>query len=318
MRLALLLCALLCGCSSKNDAPPKTEGGLIPVRVQLNWVPEPEFGGFYAAQAQGYYKAEGLDVTLIKGAAGVPSPQLTASGKVEFGIVSGDQVVILRSRGAPLKAVYASFQTSPRAVVAHAAATPTSLEALWKSDLKIAVEPGQPFARWLDKRYGGASLQKVPSSGGLAGFIADTSMAQAVYIFAEPVELKRRGIPTRTFKVADSGYNPYAVVLATSDAYLKNNRAVVEKMVRATRKGWQHYLSTPEPTNAVMAKLNTAMSTDAMNIAARLADPYVRGEGDLGSMTAARWQALRDQLVELKVVPGDTAPTPADCFETIR
>lgn len=322
LAIAPLLALSICtgGCSSKSDAPAQaTAEGLVPVRVQLNWVPEPEFGGFYAAQAQGYFKAEGLDVTLIKGSAGVPAPQLAASGKVEFGVVNADQVVTLRSRGAPLKAVYASFKTSPRAIVVHDSADVNSLEALWKSDRKVAVEPGLPFARWLDRRYGGQQLQKVPSGGGLAGFIGDKQMAQAVYIFAEPVELARRAIGVRTFKVADSGYNPYAVVLATRDDYLANNRPTVEKFVRALRKGWQHYLNTPGPTNAVMAKLNSAMSKEAMDRAASLADPYVRGhDGALGDMQLARWQTLRQQLIDLKVITADRAPAAADCFERVQ
>ena len=315
--VALLPVALLVGCSSDPPAAPKADG-LTPVRVQLNWVPEPEFGGLYAAQLQGFFKAEGLDVTLIKGAAGVPSAQLAASGKVEFGVVSADQVIALRSQGAPLVAIYASFQTSPRAIVVHADSPHKDLESLWKSDGKVAIEPGLPDARWLDKVYPGGSLQKVAASGGLAGFIQDRSLAQAVYIFAEPVELGQRKIPTRTFKVADSGYNPYAVVLATSDDFVAKNRPIVAKFTRALEKGWAHYLATPEPTNVEMAKLNPAMKAAAMDLSARLADPYVRGDGKLGTMTTARWSALRDQLVALGVVTDAGAPKAEDCFEWVK
>jgi NitT/TauT family transport system substrate-binding protein len=314
IRFVLLVCSLLAGCSS--DPAPATNG-LTPVRVQLNWVPEPEFGGLYAAKLQGFFKAEGLDVTLIKGSAGVPSAQLAASGKVEFGVVSADQIVTLRTRGAPLKAVFASFQTAPRAIVVHADSPHQSLEALWRSDAQVAVEPGQPFAKWLDRKYNGAALKKVASSGGLAGFISNPALAQAVYIFAEPVELERRGIKTRTFKVADSGFNPYAVVLATRDAYLTDNRATVDAFVRALRKGWAHYLDNPGPTNVEMAKLNSAMTKEAMDIAARLATPYVRGSGPLGQMSAARWQALRDQLVQLDPSLAK-APAAAAYFEDVK
>lgn len=323
MTLIRLACvgalALLFACSSDPKTPPDGAAGLIPVRVQLNWVPEPEFGGLYAARLQGFFKAEGLDVTLIKGSAGVPSAQLAASGKVEFGVVSADQVITLRSQGAPLVATFASFQTSPRAIVVHESSPHRDLASLWTSDATVAIEPGLPAARWLDKQYPGGSLKKVAASGGLAGFMRDKSRAQAVYIFAEPVELGLRKIPTRTFKVADSGYNPYAVVLATRDAYLAKNRAVVAKFTRALKKGWAHYLATPGPTNVEMARLNPAMKKDAMDLAARLADPYVRGgSGTLGAMTAARWQALRTQLIAVGAVSADTAPKAEDCFEWVQ
>jgi NitT/TauT family transport system substrate-binding protein len=72
--------------------------------LQLNWVPEPEFGGFFAAAQDGLYLAEGLDVQIIRGASGTPTPQLTASGQVEFGVVSGDQILSFAERGASLVA----------------------------------------------------------------------------------------------------------------------------------------------------------------------------------------------------------------------
>lgn len=314
---AVALLTLLSACSSEPDSKVSASG-LTPVRVQLNWVPEPEFGGLYAAKLQGFFKAEGLAVTLIKGSAGVPAAQLAASGKVEFSVVSADQVITLRSRGAPLVATYASFQTSPRAILVHANSPHKDLKSLWMSSARVAMEPGLPDTRWLDKQYPGGSLKKVAASGGLAGFMQDKSLAQAVYIFAEPVELSLRKIPTRTFKVADSGYNPYAVVLATRDEYLAKNPEVVAKFTRALQKGWAHYLATPQPTNIEMAKLNPAMKKEAMDLSARLADPYVRGEGKLGAMTTARWQTLRAQLVELGVVQANTAPQPEDCFEWVK
>ena len=138
-------------------------------------------------------------------------------------------------------------------------------------------------------------------------------MAQAVFIFAEPVELQRRKIPVRTFKVAESGYDPYTVVVATSEDYAKAHPAVVAKLTRALRKGWAAYNADPGPTNAVMAKLNTAMSLESMNIAATLQTPYVRRSDEvLGSMTEARWNTLVGQLETVgaisRKIPG------ADCF----
>src|ERR1700722_7979930 len=72
---------MLSGCHSNQPAP---ESGLAPVRLQLDWYPQPEQGGVFAAQLLGYYKAEGLDVTNL------PLPQygsvgqLGASGQTGF------------------------------------------------------------------------------------------------------------------------------------------------------------------------------------------------------------------------------------------
>ena len=60
--LAAFLCVFAC---DGGDAAT----GATKIRLQLNWVPEPEFGGIYAAAQDGLFKAQGLDVEIIKGAA---------------------------------------------------------------------------------------------------------------------------------------------------------------------------------------------------------------------------------------------------------
>ncbi len=312
--LAALALALAAGCKSKDRA----EGPDAPttMRLQLNWVPEPEFGGLYAAQKQGLYRAAGLEVELIKGSAGVPSAQLAASGKVEFAVVTGAEVIRMRTRGADLVALYAQFRTSPRGIVVHRDSPYKSLEALWKSDATVVLEPGLPFARWLDKQYGGQNLERVPSTGNLAGFMADKGLAQAVFVFAEPVELERRAVPVRILDVADTGFNPYEAIIVTRRAYLEANRAKVKAFVDATRAGWAAYLADPGPTNAVMAELNPAMSKAAMDTSIRLAERYIKGidKGPPGSMTTARWAALVDQLVRLGEIEAKQAPPPDSLY----
>lgn len=324
--VALAALALLggLGCRGKSGAET-TADGKTKVRLQLNWVPEPEFGGFYAAELNGYFAEEGLQVEIIKGSAGVPAPQLTAAAQVEFGVVGGDQVVALRAQGAPLVALYASFQTFPRGIAVHSESPHQDLAALWRSDARLALEPGLPFARWLAHALGPRGGAVVPANGGLASFIADKSLGQAVFAFAEPVELDARGVSVRVFDVATTGYNPYTAVLATSDRFLKEHGEVAAKFVRATRRGWAAYLADPGPTNAVMAPLNPGMSKEAMDRAAFKARPYLLGKASavaatgalsaaqtsaLGTMTAARWQTLTEQLVTLGVVEAAKAPTP--------
>src|SRR4051794_1238674 len=89
---------VLCGSLSSVRAADK-------VSIALNWVPEPEFGGIYAAQQNGAYQKRNLDVTIKPGGAGAPTWQQVASGKVDFGVASADEVVNARANGADVVAV---------------------------------------------------------------------------------------------------------------------------------------------------------------------------------------------------------------------
>src|SRR5256885_17028425 len=74
--LALAVTGLLltgCGGSKKSSGGGKTgEGKTAKVTLQLKWVTQAQFAGYYAAKAKGYYKDEGLDVNIKIGGPGIP------------------------------------------------------------------------------------------------------------------------------------------------------------------------------------------------------------------------------------------------------
>ena len=58
------------------------------IKLTLNWVPEPEFGGIYAAKENGTFAKHGLDVDVVPGGAGTPTWQLVANGKADFAVTA--------------------------------------------------------------------------------------------------------------------------------------------------------------------------------------------------------------------------------------
>jgi ABC-type nitrate/sulfonate/bicarbonate transport system substrate-binding protein len=90
------------------------------VKVQINWVPEPEFGGLYEARASGAFSNEGFDVELVGGGARSPVVQIVASEQADFGVAAGEEVAVARVRGVDLVAIYATYQTSPQGIMVHA------------------------------------------------------------------------------------------------------------------------------------------------------------------------------------------------------
>jgi len=306
--------ALKANSSAEPEARAERDAaGLTKVSVQLNWMPEPEFGGLYAASLLGIDREEGLKIELVSGGPGVPSAQLIASGKVDFGVLGADQIISMRSKGSDIIALFASFQETPRVIMSHSANALTSLKELWGSDRMIALEPGMGFARWLNHSYGEASAQLVASQGGLSQFKQDPRLSQAAFVFSEPVTLGLEGIETKLFRVSESGWNPYAVVVAGREAYLRANPELGAALRRALRRGWARYLEDPSAVNRHLSKLNPSMSFEAMQRATALAEPFISGEGvRLGEMSEVRWRTLGEQLMTLGLI--QRAVPAAECF----
>src|SRR5258706_6705563 len=72
---------------------------LVKVNLQLKWVDQAQFAGFYAAVDQGFYKAQGLDVTLLPGGPDVTPEQVVAGGSAEFGIDWLPSLLATREQG---------------------------------------------------------------------------------------------------------------------------------------------------------------------------------------------------------------------------
>ncbi len=88
--------------AAATAAPADTSPAVTPVALQLKWVPQAQFAGYFAALDQGYYAAEGLDVTILAGGPDIVPEQVVASGQAQFGINWMASLLATREQGAPL------------------------------------------------------------------------------------------------------------------------------------------------------------------------------------------------------------------------
>ncbi|HQR96350.1 MAG TPA: ABC transporter substrate-binding protein, partial [Thiotrichales bacterium] len=91
---------------------------MTPIHVQLNWHHQYQFGGFYAALQQGYYRQAGLDVHLHHFQAEKNVLAEVLEGRAQFGIGYSTTIADY-IKGAPIQLVLASFQHSPMVLLTH-------------------------------------------------------------------------------------------------------------------------------------------------------------------------------------------------------
>ncbi len=308
--ITLLACSLLllgCGKSESASEPGPSTDGPVKTQIALNWVPEPEFGGIYAAQVQGAFAAHQLDVEILPGGAGAPTWQMVAAGRVPFAISSGDEVLIARSRGADVVALFTIFQTNPQGIMVHQERGCKQIADVFQGGT-LAIEKGLAYAKYLEKKYTFDKVKLVPYDGGVAAFLADPNYAQQCFVTSEPLTARKQGAKVQTFLVADAGYNPYTAVLIARRDFVNQHRPVAQAMVTALREGWQAYLKDPKPANTLMAQLNKTMDPQTFAEVATAQQDLILPAGmnpaEIGTMTRARWSELYHQLRDLNVIEG--------------
>jgi NitT/TauT family transport system substrate-binding protein len=301
---------LAAGCGTRGAAPrgvqpaagSSADGrGLVPVSLQLNWYPEAEHGGFYAALAHGYYREAGLDVTIVPGGPETPVVQQVARGAATFGVVNADNVLFARAQEAPIVALMAPLQISPRCLIVHESSGIREFGDL--KNMTIAMSNASAFTHFLQRALPLEGVKIVPYSGNVAQFLVDPDFAQQGYVFSEPFVVRKAGGNPRVLMVADLGFNPYTSLLFTSDTVVENQAELVRKMVTASVRGWTRYLESPEETNRAIHRVNPEMELDILAFGAEALRPLVlddeaRQRG-IGTMSRERWQTLANQLIEI-------------------
>jgi NitT/TauT family transport system substrate-binding protein len=302
--IGVLTLALVAGCerrAAESGGPAAGgEAKLVDVTLQLNWFPEAEHGGFFAALVHGDYRAAGLNVKIISGGPDTPVVQQVARRAVTFGVVNADNVLFGRAQQAPVVALMAPLQISPRCLIVHESSGIRDFEQL--KDMTIAMSTSNAFSHYLRYKLPLTNVKIVPYSGNVAQFLLNKDYAQQGYVFSEPYVARKEGGDPRVLMVSDLGFNPYTSLLFTHAKLVDEDPKLVAKMVAASVRGWQRYLRASEETNRYIHEVNPQMDLDILAYGAKtieplVLDPVAEREG-IGTMSAERWRQLADQLVE--------------------
>ena len=303
--LASLL--LFIACASEKEELQTNPNALPKVQLALNWFPEAEHGGFYAAQVHGYYKEHGVEVEILGGGPNAPIIQRVATDAVAFGVTNADDVIYARAQQVPVVALMAPYQINPRCIMVHESSGIKDIAKIENITLAMSQRPA--FSHYLRWKYPLTGVNIVPYPGNVTQFLMDDNFAQQGYIFSEPFVAKSKGGDPLSLLVADIGFNPYASVLIATEETISAKTELVEAVVHASVKGWAQYLADPTETNRHINSLNPDMGMDILVYGATESKALILNEtarqNGLGSMTAARWQDLLQQMVSADLIPKD-------------
>lgn len=255
--LVLSTFALLLGSIGSSASAQK----LIPVKLQLKWFPQAQFAGFFVAKEKGFFKDEGLDVTLLP--IGDQSPISTVqAGAADFGTTWITDLLVARQQGLPMVHIAQIFQKSGYTLVSLKSSNLNSPKDF--KGKKIGVWPsGNEYPAV-------ALLKKFGYTSSLEASVANPDVQAVTYpfdpsiVFPDKVDLVSAmtynevdqiiglGFPQsklKIFKLSDSGINLLEDLMFTSEKVLADKnfagsgmsgKEVAAKLVRASIKGWDY------------------------------------------------------------------------------
>jgi NitT/TauT family transport system substrate-binding protein len=216
------------------------------VRLQLKWVPQAQFAGYYAAQAKGFYAAEGLDVTLVSGGPDLVPEQVVAAGGAEFGLTWLSALLVAREQGLPLVNIAQVFAYSGLRQVALKDSGITGVPDL--RGRKVAVWDGHefPLLATLEKyridRHRDLTLVSQPL--GMQLLLGRTVDAAAAMTYNEYKQLLDAGIRPDELIVID--FNAEGTAMLEDGIFARADwldqpahRELAARFLRASLEGWR-------------------------------------------------------------------------------
>lgn len=262
----MLLPFVLSSCTNATGTASQTPDSLISISLPVGYVPDVQFAPLYVAIEKGYYRDEGLDVSIDYSMEN-DNTVLVGTGKLTFAVVSGEQVLLARAQELPVTYVMAWYQQYPVGIVAEKSSGISSLADL--RDKKIGL-PGLYGANYI----GGMALL---DSAGLtakdvtldsigfnqvAALVAGQEDAVIVYTTNEPVQLQNQGVEYVLFKTSDA-VDLVANGLITNERTIQENPDLVKKMIRATLLGIEYTVDHPDEAFEISKKyISTLASSD--------------------------------------------------------
>jgi NitT/TauT family transport system substrate-binding protein len=238
--------------------------GAEKVTLALNWLAQPELGGFYQALADGSYRERGLEVTIKPGGPMINNRPLLAFERVDFLIGTNLlQPLDAVKQEIPTQAVAAFFQKDPQCILVHRGQGYDSWHDVKRAPLMMGNLARQSFFRWLNVAHGFSKANLRPYNHSLVPFLVDKKSAMQGYATAEPKRVEEAtGEEPVVYLLADHGWSTYSTLLETHTKLIKEKPELVQAFVDASILGWYGYLyGDRAAADALIMKANPAMTT---------------------------------------------------------
>lgn len=287
------------------------------VSLRLNWLLSGVHSIFFLGLDRGYYKDEGIDLTIGEGQGSGKAVQVVATGGDTFGVADGGSVIGGVTRGAPVKSVLGILNTSPYGLSFRADAGVEKIKDI--EGKTIAGTPGEASmallpAIWQANDIDPAKVKilNVDGPGKLVAILEKRVDGILAGLEGQVVILDQRGLKQKVFSFAELGVNTEGLTIIANDDTITNKKDLVERFVRATVKSIE--AAKADPDAAVAAALKIKPDADAKLMKAQLLVSItllpspLAPEAPTGEMNPADWARTLELMKTYQDVTTDMTP----------
>ena len=233
---------------------------LQKVSLQLQWLDQFQFAGYYMAKEKGFYKKAGLDVTLKKFNNKIIPIDEVLNKRATYGI-GRSYLIVEKSKGKDIKLLASIFQSSPSVLIVTKDSGIKTVKDFIGKRIMITSDVYSTVAILAMQNREGVSISDMivqKYSFNVDDLIDKKTDIYSAYISNEPFLLKQRGVKYNIFDPKDYGFDIYSDILFTSSDELENHKQRALNFKRASLKGWEYAFNhIDETVEIIFQKYNT-------------------------------------------------------------
>ncbi|MGA1933695.1 transporter substrate-binding domain-containing diguanylate cyclase [Arcobacter sp. YIC-464] len=237
---------------------------LDSVTLQLDWLHQFQFAGYYIAKEKGFYEQNGLDVNIKEFTSNTKLIDDTLINQSHYAI-GKSSLIIERLNEKEITLLAAIYQNSPMVLLTRKDSGIDTIEKLINKKVMLtsdAKETANIISMIKSQGVKSNKINFIPHSFKLDDLIDRKTDAMACYLSNEPYILTEKNISYNIFNPADYGFDFYGGILFTSNKEVKNYPLRVKNFYDATMKGWSYAFDNIEETaNIIYEKYNTQNKT---------------------------------------------------------
>jgi NitT/TauT family transport system substrate-binding protein len=298
------------------------------VRLQIKWVPQAQFAGYFVAMDKGYYAAENIDITIMPGGPDIIPEQQVTNGQADFGVDWVASFLAFRDKGLPIVDIAQVYQSSGLMLVSKKSAKISAAQDLKGRSVGVWYGGNEfEFLALMDKLHfdPDKDLNVIKQGFTMDPFLAGQMEAASAMTYNEYQIVLESGLNPDDLNIIrynDEGVGMLEDNLFATEDMVASKPDLVQRFVRASLKGWQSAIDDQAGAVDTVMKYVEPGSTTVehqtrmMGEVAKLVLPPGMTADQIGVMDANRFATTADIAYKFHVInaPADPAKSYTNDF----
>lgn len=278
------------------------------VSLQLSWLNQFQFAGYYMAKEKGFYNQLGLEVDIKPFVFGIDIPKDVNEGKTDFAI-GRENLILQKAKNKNIVALFTLFQSSPLVLLTTKDSGIDSIKKFTnKTIMTTKLDAGEISLNSMITSQGVniSKLKFLKHTHNIQDLIDKKTDIISAYLSKAPYLLKKQNITYNLFNPKDYGFDMYSDILYTNNSLIDTDTQTVLKFKEASLQGWRYaFEHIEESVDLILKKYNTQNLTKEELIfeANELKKLSLTNSAELGEIKLDKIQRIYDLYNILGLIP---------------